>query len=368
MAQPKTVLVTGAGGYWGGHVAARLATLPDMHVIGVDTTAPKEAVKGLDFIQADVRNPLLAELLREERVDAVCHLAFVESDRRSEAAFDLNLLGTMKVFGACAEAGVRKIILRSSTAVYGARPDNSAFLGEERALAANSHTGTVRDMVEIEAFCNGFRGQYPEITLAVLRFPSIIGPKADTPMTRFLRSQWTPTLLGFDPLMQVIHEDDVVEAVCHAVNRDASSVFNVAAEGVLPLSKLMALAGKVVAPPIFHLTAYWGNPLASGLGLPVKRIWPIELDYLRYPWVADLARMRQVLEFAPHYTAAEALREFAGRHRLEPYATDGAGLTYDEERLRDTIERRRRVRQRSAANSGPSDLETMVDEGEEEFV
>jgi hypothetical protein len=78
--------------------------------------------------------------------------------------------------------------------------------------------------------------------------------------------------------------------------------------------------------------------------------------------------MRQVLEFAPHYTAAEALREFAGRHRLEPYVTDGAGLTYDEERLRDTIERRRRVRQRSAANSGPSDLETMVDEGEEEFV
>ncbi len=110
MAQPKTVLVTGVSGYWGSHVAARLATLPDMRVIGMDNAPPKEAIQGLDFIQADVRNPLLASLLREEAVDAVCHLAFLESDHRSEAAFDLNVMGTMKVFGACTDAGVRKII------------------------------------------------------------------------------------------------------------------------------------------------------------------------------------------------------------------------------------------------------------------
>ncbi len=116
-------------------------------------------------------------------------------------------------------------------------------------------------------------------------------------MTRFLRASCTPTLLGFDPQMQVVHEDDVVEAVCHAVCREAPGVFNIAAEGVLPLSKLMALAGKLIAPPVFHLAAYWGNPVARGMGLPVNRAWPIELDYLRYPWVADLGRMRNELEF-----------------------------------------------------------------------
>ena len=73
----------------------------------------------------------------------------------------------------------------------------------------------MRDLIEIEAFCNGFRGQYPDITLTILRFPSIVGPTADTPMTRFLRSQLTPSLMGFDPLMQLIHEDDVVEALWH---------------------------------------------------------------------------------------------------------------------------------------------------------
>ena len=84
MVQPKTVLITGAGGYWGTRLAARLASVPDLHVIGLDTTAPREGVKGLDFVQTDVRNPLLADFLREEKVQAVCHLAFVESNRRSE--------------------------------------------------------------------------------------------------------------------------------------------------------------------------------------------------------------------------------------------------------------------------------------------
>jgi UDP-glucose 4-epimerase len=367
MAQPKTVLVTGASGYWGWHVAARLATLPDVHVIGVDSVPPKEAIQGLDFIQADVRNPLLASLLREEAVDAVCHLAFLESDHRSEAAFDLNVMGTMRVFGACTDAGVGKIIFKSSTVVYGAHPMNPAFISEERALAGNSRSGTVRDLLEIESFCNGFRGQWPDIALTILRFPSIIGPKVSTPMTRFLRASWTPTLLGFDPQMQVVHEDDVVEAVCHVVCREAPGVFNIAAEGVLPLSKLMALAGKLIAPPVFHLAAYWGNPVARGMGLPVNRAWPIELDYLRYPWVADLGRMRDELEFVPRYTSVEALRELAGRHRLEKYLSDGAGLSYDEERLRDTIERRRRARQHPTYSVSP-DMETAAGEGEEDSI
>jgi UDP-glucose 4-epimerase len=368
MAQPKTVLITGVGGYWGTRLAARLATIPDLHVIGLDKTPPRMGIKGLDFVQTDVRNPLLADFLSEEKVDAVCHLAFMESDRRSESAFDLNIMGTMKVFGACTAAGVRKIVFKSSTAIYGAHPDNPAFLSEERAAAPKSRTGTVRDLTEIEAFCNGFRWQWPEAALTVLRFPSIIGPMADTPMTRFLRSKLTFTLMGFDPLMQVIHEDDVVEALWHSLCHDASGVFNVAAEGVLPLSKLMALGGKSIAPPVFHLAAYWGNPLLGGIGAPVKRFWPIELDYLRYPWVGDLCKMREILEFVPAYSAASALREFTARRRLRKYTGDRAGLAQDEELLRDTIERRRRARLKTEVAGVQGIPEFGLEPGEEDFV
>jgi UDP-glucose 4-epimerase len=346
MSEPKTILITGVGGYWGCRVAARLSAVPGLEILGIDVNPPHEPIKGLDFIQADIRNPLLADLLADERVDAVCHLAFQESERPNEAAFDFNVMGTMKVFGACAEAGVKKIVFRSSTMVYGAAPANPAFLLEERPLSAQTHIGTVRDLQEIESFCNGFRGQSAEIVLTVLRFPNIVGPTIQTPFTRFLGSRLTPFLMGFDPQMQLIHEDDVVEALVQAVLLDAPGVFNVAAEGALPLSKIMALAGKPIALPVFHLAAYWGNPLLGAAGVPVSRLWPLDLDYMRYPWVSDLARMRDVLNFTPHYTAQEALAEFKGRKEIKRFGPETSSLQYDEERLRDTLERRRRARER----------------------
>ncbi len=340
MAKKQVVLVTGVSGYWGGQVAARLVSQPSLHVIGVDAEQPAEPVKGLDFIQSDIRNPLLLDLLRSERVDTVCHLTFVESTRLSESTFDTNVLGTMKVLSACIQAGVRKVIIKSSTAVYGAHPTNPAFLTEDHPLQGSRRYGYTRDLVEIEAFCNGFRRQAPEMMLTVLRFANIIGPNADTPMTRFLKDVWAPVLLGFDPMMQVVHEDDVVGALVHAVLNDVPGVYNVAADKALPLSRLTALAGKF-AIPVLHLWAYWGVSLGA------THFAPIEMDYLRYSCVADLAKMQHELAFSPHYTAEEALREFAGQQRVSQYLPESAALAYDQERLHDTIERRRRAREQS---------------------
>jgi UDP-glucose 4-epimerase len=359
MAEQSTILVTGVGGYWGAKVAARLLENSDgRRVIGLDAEKPKEDLKGLDFIQADIRNPLLVELLQVEEVDVVCHLAFMETMRPSEAAFDFNLLGTMKVLGACAEAGVKKVILRSSTKVYGANPTNTAFLAEAHPLQGSRKYGSTRDMVEIEAFCNGFRRQAPEITLSVLRFPSLIGPEIDSPMTRFLADPWAPVLLGFDPRMQLIHESDAIEALVHCVGKDLPGVFNVAADQVLPLSRITGLAGKLPLP-IFHLAAYWGLDALGSIKRSVYKHWPIELDYLRYPWVGDLEKMRTEMNFVPRYTAEEALREFAGQQRVRRYMPESVSLAFDEERLRDTIERRRRAK---SANDSRDPTEQAVEE------
>lgn len=343
MTSKKVLLITGVSGYWGRRVAARVAAYRAFHVLGVDAKPPEEAIKGLDFITADIRNPFLTELLESEEVDTVCHLSFCESSQPSEAAFDLNVMGGMKVFGACAQAGVRKIVLKSSTCVYGAHPTNSAFLTEEQPLMGSRSWGTVRDLIELEAFCNGFRRQAPHTSLTILRFPNIVGPTADTPFTRFLKDPYAPMLLGFDPMMQVIHEDDVVGALVHAIVNDVPGTFNVAAEGVMPLTRIMSLAGKVPLP-VFHLLAYWGAEVLGSVGGRLSRHMPIELDYIRYPWVSDLTKMRTELGFVPEYTAEEALREFAGHQRIRQYMSEPASLAYDGERLRDTIERRRRAR------------------------
>ena len=350
MADKQIVLVTGVANYWGFRVAAGLASEPRYHVIGLDLERPTEEIKGLDFVQADIRNPLLPELLASEGVDTVCHLGFMETVRPSEVAFGVNVMGTAQLLGACAEASVRKVVVKSSTAVYGARPGNSAFLTEDHALRGSRRTGTIRDLVEIEKFCSGLRHQEPGVLLTVLRFPSIVGPTADTPMTRFLREPAAPTLLGFDPLMQLIHEDDVLAALIHAVANDVAGVFNVAAEDVLPLNRIRGLARKLPVS-VFHPLAYWGGRLLGRAGLQADRYMPIELDYLRYPWVADLARMHQELDFAPRYTAEDSVREVAERHRLRYYEPDSINVARDEERLRATIEQRRQAREQGAGTA-----------------
>ncbi len=259
----------------------------------------------------------------------------------------------MKLLAAASESGVGKVILRSSTAVYGAHPTNSAFLTEDKPLRGSRHYSSIRDLIEIEAFVNGFRGQSPETAVTVLRFSNIVGLTADTPMTRFLKMQSPTVLLGFDPLMQLIHEDDVVDALVFSVLNEISGTFNVSAEGPMPLSRILRLTRRVPMR-IFHPLAYKSSELLSGTRFMPKRFVPIEWDYLRYPWVADLTLMRTEMGFDPLYLPEEALREFAGQRSLN--AEDGQvdmQLT-DEQQLRDILDRRRRVRERQLSGDEDS--------------
>jgi UDP-glucose 4-epimerase len=129
----------------------------------------------------------------------------------------------------------------------------------------------------------------------------------------------------------------------HAIVNDEPGIFNVAAEGSPPLAKLLALAGRS-SIPVLHWCAYLSNPLLHGY-------WPIEPDYLRYPWVADLTRMREVMGFVPQYTAEEALREFASQLRLGKYKSDEPVSAKDEELLMDIMERRRRMKEQQVSQA-----------------
>ena len=354
MSEREVILITGVAGYWGSRVAARLVNGENNHIIGLDGEQPEKDIKGLDFILADIRNPLMVELLQDEKVDTVCHLDFVHSTRRSESAFDANVMGTTKLLGACHEAGVRSVVLKSSTAIYGARPTNSAFLTEGHPVRGSRRYGYLRDLVEREKFCNGFCRRVPDMVVTTLRFSSIVGPTADTPMTRFLRTPWTPSMMGFDPMMQIIHENDVVDALLHSARNGTKGAFNVAAEDPMPLGKMRGLVGKLPLS-VFHPFASWGIALLGTARVDLEDYLPIEPDYLRHPWVGDLTRMREELGFVPRYTADETLREFAARLRLGRYRTGSISLAQDEVQMRELIERRRRSR--AGQNSPGADPE-----------
>jgi UDP-glucose 4-epimerase len=328
----RTIVVTGVAGYWGGRVARRLLAEPGAQVIGIDVKEPAEYVSGLDFVAADLRSSLLAEFLQAAGVDTVCHLKFKEATTNSDATYQHNVTATKALLAACVEAGVSHVVLKSSTTVYGANPSNSAFLPESHALRGGRRYAYNRHLVEIEQASQAFAAETAQPTLTVLRFASIVGPTADTPMTRLLRGRFSPTLLGFDPMMQVIHEDDVVEALAYAALNQVAGVFNVAAEGALPLTRMLGLT-RTAPLPVFHPLAYWGMEKAK----EPADLLPIEPDYLRYRWVADLTKMREELGFYPQKMADEAVRSLQQQQEEGQPAAEAA----DDSRLREAIEARR---------------------------
>ena len=367
MSNRKIVLVTGIANSWGRAFARKIIIGQsnndqlEYSVIGLDSIPPEEEITGIDFVRADLRNPLITDLLKTEKVEIVCHLAIPDFPKPSGSSSEKYVLGTMKLLGACAEAGVRKIILKSSTMVYGAYPNNPSFITEENSLKVNRSDSRNRQLVEIETFCKGFRKQAPEMLITILRFANIIGPQAITPLTRYLKEPIVPMLMGFDPRMQIIHENDVVDALFYVTENDTPGIFNVAAEGVLPLSKLLALTSKIPIP-IFHPLAYLRISSIGDANDQLSKYWLLEPDFLRYSWVGDLTKMRQQLRFKPVYTAEEALREFAREQRLRRFTPEARYLEYDEASLRKIIERRHKERESDA-----SELDLRMEEKYNDF-
>lgn len=344
MTAQQVVAVTGVSGRWGRAVVQALQA-HDLRLLGIDVRPPQPAIPGLDFVKADVRNPWLVDLLRVEQVDTVVHLAWSERQRRSEATLENNVLGTMQLLGACVDAGVGQVVLRSTTAVYGARAENPLYLREDSPLAARSAYGGVRDAVEVEQALAEFADEFPELRLAVLRFANVLGADADSPFTRLLRLPVIPTLLGFDPSLQLIDFDDAVAALVHCVLTGATGAVNVAAGGVVSLCQAAGMAGRPVLP-LLHLAVTWTFPVAttSHVAGRALRYWPLEPDYLRYPWLADTERMRRDLGFTPTWTARQTLERFVQAGRVARYAAPADERAHAADELgREVAERRRPI-------------------------
>lgn len=307
-----TTLITGINGRLSGLVAATLARQAGAHVIGVDRAAPAQAIEDVEYRQAELRGRALGEIMRTGGVDVVVHLAQLgeEQDQPSrEAAVREHVLATQELLGACAASGVRRVVLRSSTLVYGARHDQPLFLDESTLPHATATRDLIHDYVEIERFVEGFAAKHAEIAIAVLRCAGLVGASASSPLSRYLRQRAPATLLGFDPLIQTLHPNDAALAfVLAAMAPQAAGAFNLAADAPLTLSHAIRLAGSQplpVAGPLMGAFRMIGRPVLGAL--------PFGVEFLRYPCIADTRRARRDLAWEPQHAAEDALRELAPR-------------------------------------------------------
>ena len=315
------IAVTGLGTFLGQQLITRLQRREDPPIIiGLDLKRPLRLASGLSFHELDLTDPVadarLAEILREERVDAFVHLAFRRFPSRDvEYDHDLETLGSLHVASACAAAKVRRLVVESTTMAYGARPDNPNFLSEHHPLRGHPGAHNVMNRVEVEEILSDWGARHPEVELTVLRHCWVMGPSYFDRTVEFFESQRIPTVLGCDPLLQFVHEQDLLDVLEQAVLEPHPGVFNVVGKGVAPLSTLLAQAGKRalrVPRSLLYRTAWLASQGSSGD--PPEGF----LDYLRYLWVAD--GTLGWAEFGePLYTTAEAWSAFVGSRRLRHY-------------------------------------------------
>ena len=215
----------------------------------------------------------------------------------------------MHVLTAAGALGLQRLIFPSLTALYGARPNAPALITEATQLAGCVGSRFVNDKVEVENQLRAFSAASPKTQVVVLRFAPIVGPTSDNPITRWLRTRVVPTLLGFDPLWQVLHEDDAAAALHSALFCEATGIFNVAADGVLPLSAVVKLSGGRAVPMPRGLLIQ-AMAILQKLGAPTAL--PELIDYLNYSWVTDGSRAARELQFLPRWPARDAIAAVRG--------------------------------------------------------
>ncbi len=315
--RPK-VVVTGGAGPLGARFIRALAARETHDIVVFDLVPMAEAPADVRHRFLDLNLPhadgTVFKLLKEEKPDTVVHLAQIRSpSRQSTYVHELNAIGSLHVLAASGEARVSRVILGSTTLVYGARGDNPNFLTEEHPLRPDPQDRFVRDFVEAESHARTHVRRHPEAKVAILRFAPFLSADVRDYRAKALAMPLAVSLMGYDPLLQALHTDDAVQAILLALDdREAAGVFNIAPEGVIPLSTARLLFGSL-AVPVPHGLAYALYEAAWELGVG---LFPgIHAHYLRYLCVADNRKARKVLGFAPRRTTLEAMLEAARARR-----------------------------------------------------
>ena len=317
-------MVTGVSRDAGARCARRLADDPSIGtVLGIDVVPPRAELGRVRFVRADIRNPVIAKVIAAEDVDTVVHTGVVATPGSAggrSSMKEINVIGTMQLLAACQKApGVAKLVVKSSTTVYGAGPRDPAMFTEEMAPRAIHQTGLSKDAVEVEGYVRGFARRRPDVCVSTLRMANWIGPKTDSPITRYFSMPVIPTVFGYDARLQFLHEDDGVEAIRHATVNDLPGTFNLAGDGILALSQAIRRLGR----PALRLPPF----TASSTAAVVRRarladFSPDQITFLTYGRAVDTTRMRTEFGFEPAYTTAAAFDDF--RDSIGPGAVSQA--------------------------------------------
>jgi UDP-glucose 4-epimerase len=300
----EKVLITGISGGQGRLLARRL--LDRYEVCGVDRVGWDGHPEGVRVHVVDLTRKKFEDVIRTELPTHVVHMGFIRHFRTDERTrYDVNVRGTKKLLDHCVHHGVQSLVVMSSSYVYGAFPENPYYMDEDSPLSASRSYPEIRDLVEVDTLATAFLWRYPHIRTAVLRPVNVIGYYVHSMIGQYLRERRVPTVMGFDPMMQFIHEEDFAEAMALTVERELQGVFNVTGPGEVPLHTAIREAGATAIPLPEPLL----RPALAGLfDFGLFPYPPGALDYLKFPITVSGERFIDASGFQPAYDLVDTLR------------------------------------------------------------
>jgi UDP-glucose 4-epimerase len=313
--EQRIVAVSGACGFIGSEILKRLEEdRRYTKVLAIDIRKPGFPLDKTQFYKVDLTLPTadadLAAILAREEVDTFVHAAFLSCPTHSSAwAHELEDVGTMHVLNAVAEARVGKFVLASTTMVYGASPRNPNFLDEETELRKSPGSPFLNDKVGAEKQVDRFRAENPDAVVTVLRLAPTLGPTVTNYVTKFFSRPVAPKLMGYDPLVQFVHETDAIDAFKAVLDEDRAGEFNIVGEGVLPYTTVLAMMGKLQVP----LPGFVARSLSRLLwATQVGEAPPGMVDFLRFLCVADGRKAREELGWEARHDIKSTIHDFLG--------------------------------------------------------
>lgn len=308
------VLITGGAGFLGTRVAEALATRSDVElVVAADVRKPHQNVVGVSFEDCDVTLPdNLPPLLKRHRINAVVHLAAIVSPGRDhELEYRVDVDGTRHVLKACAEAGVRRIVVSSSGAAYGYHPDNPAWLRETHPVRGNDEFPYSRHKRLVEEMLQSYRAEHPQMEQVVFRIGTILGATVANQITRLWDGSRLLAIRGSDSPFVFVWVDDVAQAMARAATDGPPGIFNVAGDGALTVHELARRLGKpLLRVPAWALAA----ALRVGRALRLTVHGPEQVRFLRYRPVLANDALKQEFGYTPAKTSAEAFEAYLAAH------------------------------------------------------
>jgi UDP-glucose 4-epimerase len=307
----KNVLITGSSGYFGSKLVDYLAAKPEIQeIVGTDIQPPAVDHAKLTFYDRDVREPC-EDLLRKHGVDTVIHTAWILPPIHDKAEMeDVNINGTKAILDSACRAGVRQILYTSSTTAYGFHPDNDDPLTENSPLRGNDDFTYAKCKKLVEKVVQDFEKDHPEILITTVRPCFVVGPGFKNPMATHLRKKIVLVPSSRSPL-QLVHEDDLVEAMYLLLAQRKGGVYNITGDGVISFDDMIRLLGGIRLSIPFKLL-WLLNDVAWLLRLSFMTEFPSPaLNTFRYRWVAANDKIKDEIGFTFKYDSRTAFEDFA---------------------------------------------------------